>query len=120
MRTNHRIRQPFWYALHGGIATETDEYGNEVGAHAEYGTPVKAYGNLSAAQGAVVARQFGDDDQYDRVILVEDRDTPIDENSVLWVDTDPESDEDYDYIVRRVARGSALNGTCMIAIEKVL
>ena len=90
-------------------------------------------GNISPAKGSVIAQQFGDDDRYDRVIVTGDRDTPIDEYAVLWVDTEPELDANgaltvnadgeivtpWDYIVRKVGRGLPNYGTTVIAISKV-
>lgn len=128
-----RNKQPFWYALYDRTATEFDEYGNEVNPHAVYKNPVKAYGNISAAQGEVDARQFGDADNYDKVIVLGDRDTPIDEYAVLWIDTTPElnlwgelvvdAKGDYktpwDYIVKKVGRSLPNFGSAVIAVSKV-
>ena len=142
MRLNHRNRQTFWYALYDHTAEGYDEYGNQLGGYpsgnqvstyAVYKAPVKEYGNISAARGSAGVRQFGDDLNYDRVIVLGDRDTPIDEYAVLWIDREPELDElgglkvnangDYvtpwDYIVRRVGRGLPNFGSAMIAVSKV-
>lgn len=133
-RLNNRIKQPFWYALYNERTAEYDDYGNETGGYAvTYGKPVKAYGNISAAKGEVVARQFGDDDLYDRTILLENRDTPIDEYAVLWIDETPvlnvdgtlktKSDGSYvtpwNYIIRKVARGLPKFGCVTLAVDKV-
>lgn len=128
-----RNKQPFWYALFDHTATRYDEYGNEVDPHAVYGNPVKTYGNISAAKGEVDARQFGDTDDYDKVIVLGDSDTPIDEYAVLWIDREPEvnlwgeltvnANGDYvtpwDYIVRKVGRGLPNFGSAVIAVSKV-
>ena len=128
-----RNKQPFWYALYDRTDTQTDEYGNEVNPHAVYGNPAKLYGNISAAKGEVEARQFGDDDNYDKVIVLGDSATPIDENAVLWIDSEPEvnlwgelkvnANGDYvtpwDYIVRKVGRGLPNFGSAVIAVSKV-
>ena len=127
-----RNKQPFWYALFDSTQVGRDEYGNENAAYPVYGNPVQAYGNISAARGEVDTRQFGDDVNYDRVIVLGDRDTPINENAVLWIDREPEvnlwgelkvnANGDYvtpwDYIVRRVGRGLP-NGSAVIAVNKV-
>ena len=129
-----RNKQPFWYALYDSTAVSYDEYGNQCATYASYHDPVQTSGNISPAKGSVVARQFGDDDLYDKVIVVGDRDTPIDEYAVLWVDSVPELDENgalkvnadgaivtpWDYIVRRVARGLPNYGSTVIAISKVM
>ena len=128
-----RNMQTFWYALYDATVEQYDEYGNQTGASARYGNPVQASANISPAKGDVVARQFGDDDQYDKVIVTGDRDTPIDEYAVLWIDTVPELNEDgtlkvnadgeivtpWDYIVYRVGRGLPNFGSTVIAVSKV-
>ena len=128
-----RNKQVFWYALYAGTVEQYDEYGNQNGTSASYGNPVQTSGNISPAKGDVVTRQFGDDDRYDKVIVTGDRDTPIDEYAVLWIDTVPELDENgalkvnadgeivtpWDYIVRKVGRGLPNFGSTVIAVSKV-
>ena len=128
-----RNKQVFWYALYDSTVETYDEYGNQIGTSASYGNPVQTSANISPAKGDVVARQFGDDDQYDKVIVTGDRDTPIDEYAVLWIDTVPELDENgalkvnadgeivtpWDYIVRKVGRGLPNFGSTVIGISKV-
>ena len=134
MRCSNRNKQPFWYALQTGTATGADEYGNQCSTYATYAKPVKAYGNISPAKGKVVERQYGDDDVYDKTIVLEDRNTPIDEYAVLWIDetpvlnadgtlaTDPETGlvlTPWNYIVRKVGRGLPIFGGCTLAVSKV-
>lgn len=128
-----RNKQPFWYALYQSTVEDYDEYGNQVGTSESYGNPVQAYANISPAKGDVVTRQFGDDDSYDKVIVTGDRDTPIDEYSVLWIDSEPDIDANgalkvnadgeivtpWDYIVRKVGRGLPNYGSTVIAVSKV-
>lgn len=128
-----RNKQAFWYALYDSTVEQYDEYGNQIGTSASYGNPVQTSANISPAKGDVVARQFGDDDQYDKVIVTGDRDTPIDEYTVLWIDSEPELDENgalkvnadgeivtpWDYIVRKVGRGLPNYGSTVIAVSKV-
>ena len=77
---------------------------------------------MSAAQGEMQTRQFGESEGYDKVIVLDDKDIPIDEYSVLWVDTLPHLNADgstetpHDYVVKKVAR--SLNSVS-IAISKV-
>ena len=133
MRCANRNKQTFWYALYGNIVRDDDEYGNQNGTHVTYYNPVKSSANISAAKGEVITRQFGDDDVYDRVLVVEDRDTPINEYTVLWVEREPELDANgalkvnasgeivtpWDYIVRKVGRGLPKFGACTLAVSKV-
>lgn len=132
-RTCFRNKQPFWYALYDATVEQYDEYGNQIGTSASYGNPVQTSGNISPAKGNVIARQFGDDELYDKVIVTGDRDTPIDEYAVLWIDVEPELDANgalkvnadgeivtpWDYIVRKVARGLPNFGSTVIAVSKV-
>ena len=68
-------------------------------------------------------RQFGESESYDKVIVLDNPNTPIDEYSTLWVDTLPLLNEDgstetpHDYVVKKVAR--SLNSVS-IAISKVI
>ena len=128
-----RNKQPFWYAPYESTIEDYDEYGNQTGTSASYGEVVKAYGNISAAQGEVAARQFGDADNYDKVIVLGDRDTPINEYAVLWIDAgEPVTDlygkpqivdgkyiTPWDYVVTKVGRGLPNNGSAVIAVRKV-
>ena len=123
MRCLARNKATFYYALYTGQDEIIDEYGNATGQYSvTYGNPTKALGNVSAAQGEMQTRQFGESESYDKVIVLDDVNTPIDEYSVLWVDTlplpngDGSTDTPHDYVVKKVAR--SLNSVS-IAISKV-
>jgi hypothetical protein len=123
MRCLTRNKSKFFYASYIGETAIVDEYGNETGEYeVSYGNPVECKGNVSAAQGETQTQQFGESESYDKVIVLDDRNAPIDEYSILWVDTLPHLNEDgstdtpHDYVVRRVAK--SLNGVA-IAIGKV-
>ena len=127
-----RNKQTFWYALYDSTEESYDEYGNP-SAYPTYGEVVEVQGNISAAQGEVAARQFGDADNYDKVIVLGDRDTPIDEYAVLWIDAgEPVTDlygkpqvvngkyvTPWDYVVTKVGRGLPNYGSAVIAVRKV-
>ena len=100
-----------------------DEYGNLTGEYdIVYDNPVEIKANVSAARGESTTRQFGEDEGYDRVIMMDDPKVSIDVSSVLWIDTLPEikpdgsTDTPYDYIVKQVA--PSLNSVS-IAVSKV-
>ena len=131
MRCLQRNKSPFYYALFVEKVPLTDEYGNDTSEYeVVYGNPERCQANISAARGETILRQFGEDVAYDKVIVMDDTTTPIDEHSVLWVDTMPELDENgalakdedgavitpWDYQVTKKAR--SLNSV-LIAIEKV-
>ena len=112
----------FYYANYVGKEELIDEYGNKTGEYEViYCNPVKCKGNISAAQGEIQSRQFGDSESYDKVIVLNNVNIPIDEYAILWVDTLPSLTDDktstpHDYIIKKVAR--SLNSVS-IAISKV-
>ena len=122
MRCLLRNMRTFYFARYDRKEELIDEYGNKTGEYeVVYGSPVKCKGNISAAQGEIQSRQFGDSESYDKVIVLNNVDIPIDEYSILWVDTLPylienTTDTPHDYIVKKVAR--SLNSVS-IAISKV-
>ena len=145
MRCLNRNKVLFHYAryLSKQPVYEVDEYGNRLETD-EYQTfyenPVPCKANISPASGATATELFGSIEGYDKIIMVDNPQCPIDEHSILWIDTSPEVKVDsntnvvlaittggviigdngqfspYDYIVKRVAR--SLNNTA-IAISKV-
>lgn len=121
MRALKRNQRKFWYALYRDKEIITDEYGNETGEkRVIYDNPVSMFANISPATGYSQTEQFGNLDSYDKVIVTDWMDCPIDENSVLFIDKEPEHNTDgdlmFDYTVRRVAK--SLN-SISIAVSKV-
>ena len=123
MRCMARNKSKFYFASYIGEIEITDKSGNRTGEYnLAYENPIETFGNVSAAQGEIQSRQFGESESYDKVIVLDDRDTPINEYSILWVDTLPHLNDDgttntpHDYVVKKVAR--SLNGVA-IAISKV-
>lgn len=131
MRCMNRNKVKFFYSLYEGREPITDGYGNVTGEYdVKHGNPTEGYANISAAKGETQTRQFGESETYDKVIVMDNEAPPIDEYSVLWVDTVPQLNEDgslavdeegnvltpHDYIVKKVAK--SLNNVS-IAISKV-
>ena len=123
MRCLVRNMRDFYYAPYVGRVDIEDEYGNKTGEYeVVYGKPIKCRANISAAQGEVQSRQFGDSESYDKVITLGNVNIPIDEYAILWVDNLPTIEEDgttktpHDYIVKKVAR--SLN-VISLAISRV-
>ena len=123
MRTLVRNQRRIYYAKYLSKTLLKDEYGNLTGEYdIVYDNPVEIKANVSAARGESTTRQFGEDEGYDRVIVMDDPNVPIDVSSVLWIDTLPEikadgsTDTPYDYIVKQVA--PSLNSVS-IAVSKV-
>ena len=121
MRCLKRNMRPFWYCLYSSASEAVDEYGNSTGQMDKlYAEAVMMTANISAATGQAQTEQFGNLDSYDKVIVTDDLDCPIDEHTVLFIDKEPEYDGNdsplYDYIVKRVAK--SLN-SISIAVRKV-
>lgn len=123
MRTLNRNQIRIFYANYRTKTPLKDEYGNLTGEYdIVYDNPVEIKANVSAARGESTTRQFGDDVNYDRIIVIDDPKFPILESSILWIDTPPEIAEDgstdtpHDYIVKQVA--TSLNSVS-IAVSKV-
>ena len=131
MRCMQRHTIVFYYALFSERVPIVDEYGNATGEYdVRHGNPVKSSANISAAKGETQTRQFGENVSYDNVIAMDNDSPPIDEYSILWIDTMPELNADgslavdsegkvktpHDYIVKKVAR--SLNSVSY-AVSKV-
>lgn len=131
MRCMNRNKVKFYYALYEGREPILNEQGRKTGQYKViHGNPIEEHANISAAKGETQTRQFGENESYDKVIVMDFITPPIDEYSVLWVDTMPELNVDgtlatndegevitpHDYVVKKVAK--SLN--CVsIAISKV-
>ena len=123
MRTLNRNKVRIFFANYRSKTPLKDEYGNLTGEYEiSYTNPTELCANVSAARGEATTRQFGDDEGYDRVIVLEDPAIPITVSSILWIDALPELAEDggtetpHDYIVKQVA--TSLNSVS-IAVSKV-
>lgn len=97
------------YCLYDKSEPILDDDGNETGEDKiTYSEPVEFECSVSAATGYSATEMFGNLENYDKTLITDDMDCPIDEHSVLFVDKEPEFDTDglpiYDYIVRRVAK----------------
>ena len=114
MKLQKRNTRGIWYQLYESDTTVTvlDEYGNELETgerSVTYADPVCVPASVSTATGTVQAELFGGFTDYDKVIIVDDISCPINEQSVLFVDTPPVWLDGvlinkHDYIVKRVAK----------------
>lgn len=131
MRCMNRNKSRFFYSVYIGKVPVKDEYGNVTGEYEiQLSNPIEGYANISAAKGETQTRQFGENESYDKVIVLDDVNTAIDEYSVLWIDSEPQLNEDgslalnskdevitpYDYVITRKA--VSLNSVS-IAVRKV-
>ena len=120
MRIMERNKRTFWYCLYDRKEPIIDEDGNETGEEQIVYKAVQSLrANISAASGSSQVEQFGNLAGYDKVIVLDDTSCPIDENTVLFIDKEPEYGEDgnplYDYRVKRVAK--SLNSVSIAATK---
>jgi hypothetical protein len=117
MRTLERNKQKVYYAQYNGKKSVIDEYGNQTGEYEIlYFPPVLIKLNVSAAKGEYSTRQFGDTENYDKVLITDDLNIPITETSVLWIDN-LDTSKPHDYVVKKIAK--SLNSVS-IAVSKVI
>lgn len=123
MRCLERNKTAFYFALFVRGDSSFDSSGYRTGETIKiYGKPVKCRANISPATGETIAQQFGGNESYDKVIVLDNTSIPIDEYSILWVDVKPvikpdgTTDTPHDYIVKKIAK--SLNSVS-VAISKV-
>jgi hypothetical protein len=121
MRCLERDKQLVLIAFFVEKAAVENAEGKLTGKHKVVRTdPIPYMLSVSASKGSAENSPFGIDLDYDRTVIIEDIDCPIDESSVLWIDnvalatnsdeingafnTDLTGDKPHDYIVKRVAK----------------
>lgn len=131
MRTLARNKRKFYYAQYIKKIAIVDEDGHRTGEYEPlYSNPMETSANISAAKGELITRLFGESENYDKVIVLDNTTPTIDEYTRLWVDIKPKFDTTgalvknlsneietpHDYIVKKVAK--SINST-LVAISKV-
>ena len=111
MKLMNRNLRSAWYQLYQGKTAVLDEDGWETGeTEVTYGEPVEVRVNVSPAVGNAQQEIFGTLESYDKIVMTDDMSCPIDENTVMFIDREPEYDGEgnltvtHDYIVKRVAK----------------
>lgn len=120
MKLMKRNLTPVHYCLYSERVPLKDDDGYETGEYkVGYGEAVQLMCSVSPAMGYAQAEMFGNLESYDKVLITDDMTCPIDENTVLFIDKEPEFEDGkpkYDYTVRRVAK--SLNAIS-VAVSKV-
>lgn len=120
MKLMKRNLTPVYYCLYSERVPLKDDDGYETGEYkVGYGEAVQLMCSVSPATGYAQAEMFGNLESYDKVLITDDMTCPIDENTVLFIDKEPEFEDGkpkYDYTVRRVAK--SLNAIS-VAVSKV-
>lgn len=116
MRVVRRNRRPVAYAFYQGVTDVVNEDGELTGEHEiSYSEPVKALMNVSGGRGQANINLFGIGSSSMRTIVTEDLETPFSEETVFWVERDPDT-EPFDY---RVVNISRTVNQVVIAIDEV-
>lgn len=120
MRCLQRNMRTFYYAAYEGKEAVMQDGLRTGETRVLYSKPVKARGNISPASGQTANEIFGSLEGYDKILMLDNPRFPIDEYSILWIDTLPDEGKEeipsHDYIVKRVA--ASLNSVA-IAVSKV-
>ena len=104
MRTLKRNKRPVAYAFYEGVTELSDSDGNLTGEYSvQYTAPVKALMNVSGGRGQADIALFGLTQTFGRTATTEDLDVPWNTQTVMWIETDPDT-EPFDYRVVAVSR----------------
>lgn len=104
MRTVKRNKRPVAYAFYDGFTELLDDDGNYTGEYeVHYTAPVKTLMNVSGGRGQADIALFGLTQTFGRTATTEDLDTKWNTETVMWIETDPDT-EPFDYRVVAVSR----------------
>lgn len=92
------------YAFYNGVTELKDEDGLLTGEYeVNYTTPVKTLMNVSGGRGQADIAMFGLTQTFGRTATTEDLQTPWNTETVMWIETDPDTGP-FDYRVVAVSR----------------
>lgn len=116
-----RNLQEIHYCVFASEEPVYDDEGYETGEKIlRYEEPQSLMCNVGVASGEMVLALFGTTDPYDKIIMTDKMDIPIDETTALFIDKEPEFDDDGipkgDHIIKRC--GKTLNHR-IFAVKKV-
>lgn len=102
MRSLQKNARRVYYARLLSETNATDEAGHITSEKVRvYAEPKEAWVNYSAERGENITAQFGEMKDYDLVIVTTEAAFPVDESTVVWVNTPP--GKAHDYRIVRVA-----------------
>lgn len=95
MRQLKREERGFWYSKYLGRVQGTDEEGRLTGEWTiAYSNPKRFVGTVSPRSGNTWGDGFGIGVDCDRTLIIDQIGLGIDETCILWVDSEPELNED--------------------------
>ena len=116
MRTLERNKILVHYALYTGHEDIVDEEGYDTLEKGPvYSDPQELYIHVSPATGKSSTADFGENINYDRILVTDDTSLPIDEKTVFWID-ESDTEKPYDYIVAKIPKS---RNYLRIAVKKV-
>lgn len=105
MRTVKRNKRPVAYAFYDGVSELYDAEGNLSGEYeVNYTEPIKTLMNVSGGRGQADIALFGLTQTFGRTATTEDLQTQWNTETVMWIETDPDKGEPFDYRVVAVSR----------------
>ena len=109
MKILKRNKKVFYYALVKGLDKLRDENGLSTGENVvSYHKAVKAEGSIIGQSDEYVRSVFGGFRDYEKVIVLDDMTCPIVEDSILFVEKEPEYDTFgiplNDYVIKRIEK----------------
>jgi len=105
-----------------GVQEQTDEDGNYTGEReVQYDIPIFVDAIVSEPTGRIVNEMFGEDERYDRVVIMKnsDADGAVQPQTVFFINNLPRPgvfNQKFDHIVRRIAKSHNFTA---IALERV-
>ena len=81
-----------------------------------YSDSKTVYGSVSTPTGNSVLEMFGTNEDYDKILVIDQTDIDIGENAILWVDRNYGEDVPHDYVIKRIVRN---HNFLTIGIRKV-
>lgn len=121
MKLLHRNLVDIHYCLYQDKTPVIDDDGWETGEMTVgYSAPISLQANVSSEKGIIQLQAFGTFEGYDKTLQLDEDYEDINENTVWFIDKEPEFDESgfplYDYTTHRIA--TSLN-ECSVAVKKV-
>lgn len=102
MRLVKRNLKQIKYSLYVGQQPIYDDEGYETGeTTVAYAEPISMKANVSPASGYVQNTMFGNLVGYDKIVITDNMNCPIDENTVLYIDG---ATNEPNYVVKKVAK----------------
>lgn len=108
MKTLNRNMQTFYYATLSSTSPLLDANGLSTGEYTKtYAAPIETKGNISPARGSINLEQFGIHEQYTKTIVIDNVNSPIAADTVLWIGITPgtqQSPNKPNYVVIGIAK----------------